>query len=79
VIPRRIFHVLVGAAAVLVVAFTMLMAFFLLVRSLGDETAARALLWTAVACLILTVTDLFLLVLALGLKAIQDDDSPSGE
>lgn len=78
-IPRRALSVLVGSLAILVVAFAVVTAFHLLVQALGDTAAARTLLWASVACLLLLCTNLLLLVIALGLRAIRDDESPSGE
>jgi hypothetical protein len=79
VIPRRVFAVLVGGLMILIVAVAMLMAFHTLVSALGDEPAARALLWTAVGCLILALTNLVLLVAALGVQALQDHDEGTEE
>lgn len=75
VISRRLFSVLIGSLAVLVVALAVIVPFHLLLRALGDVAAARALLWASVACLMLLLVDLVLLVAALGCKAIQDDDA----
>jgi hypothetical protein len=66
--------VLVGGFAVLLVAFAVLMAFYLLVRSLNDAPAAQVLLWTSVGCLMLLVADLVMLVIALGLRSLQEPD-----
>ena len=55
--------VLIGVLAILVVAFPVLMAFYLLVLALGDVYALPcALLGTAFGCLVLLVTDMVLLV-----------------
>jgi hypothetical protein len=74
VISRRVFTVLVGGLAVLVVAFAVLMAFYLLISALGDAAASRAILWTAVGCLVFLVADLVLLVGALGLQSLVGED-----
>jgi hypothetical protein len=79
VVPRRLLQVLVSSLAALVVVLGVLMAFLMLIRSLGDEVAARALMWISVGCLMLLVADILLLVLALGLKAIESDESPPNE
>ena len=78
-VPRRYLAVLVGALAFLLVAFAVLMAFHLLVHTLGDSQAARALLWTAVGCLVLLIIDLLLLVIALAVNSLRDDESLPGE
>ena len=74
VISRPVFVVLVGAMAVLLAAFSVVMAFYALVSGLGDATGARVLLWIGIGCLILIVADLLLLVGALGLRAMEDRD-----
>lgn len=78
-VPRRFIAILVGALAFLLVTFAVLMAFHLLVQTLGDAQAARALLWTAVGCLVLLVIDLLLLVITLGVHALRNDDTLPGE
>jgi hypothetical protein len=79
VIPRVVFFVLVAGLSIFVVAFAVLMAFYALVTGLGDLVAARALLWTAMACLILAAVDLLLLVGALGLQAMQHQPQQRGD
>jgi hypothetical protein len=71
VIPRAVVFILVAGLSIFVVAFAVLMAFYALVTGLGDAFAAKALLWTAMACLMLAVTNLLLLVGVLGLQALQ--------
>ena len=78
-IPQRALAVLVGVLAILVVAFSVLMAFYLLVLALGDAVASRAPLGTAFGCLILLVTDMVLLVGALGLKSLERRDRHTGD
>ena len=78
-LPQRVFVVLVGGLAILVVAFAVLMAFYALVSALGDALAARALLWTAMGCLALAASDLVLLVGALGLEKLQRREDESGD
>ena len=70
-IPRFVFFILVAGLSIFVVAFAVLMAFYALVTEMGDLVAARALLWTAVGCLILAVINVLLLVGALGLQALH--------
>ena len=63
----------------LVVAFGVLMGGFLLAHATGDMGGAVVLRWIAMAALLAIVTDLILLLGALGLKALEDagDDSDS--
>jgi hypothetical protein len=79
VIPRLVFFILVAGLSIFVVAFAVLMAFYALVTGLGDLVAARALLWTAMACLVVAAVDLVLLVGALGLQATQQQPRQRGE
>lgn len=79
VIPQRVFIALVGGLAILVVAFAVLMGFYALIGALGDAPAARALLWAATSCLILLVMDLVLLVGALGVQTLQQNDEDESE
>jgi hypothetical protein len=66
--------VLVLALPVLIVAFAVLMGGCGLAQGLGDPGGAAALRWIAVACLLLLVMDALLLLLALGLSAIEERD-----
>jgi uncharacterized membrane protein YhaH (DUF805 family) len=72
VISRRVFVVLVGVLAVLLVTFSVVMAFYALLKGLDDATGAQALLWTGIIFLMLIVVDTLLLVGALGVKALED-------
>ena len=73
-VSHRVLAVLVLTLAILVVVFAVLMAFYALVSALGDESAARVLLWIAVTCLMLFVTDLIFLVGCLGINAVAQRD-----
>lgn len=73
-VSHRVVAVLVLGLAVLIVAFAVLMAFYALVSALGDESAARVLLWIGVTCLMLFVTDLIFLVGCLGINAAAPRD-----
>jgi hypothetical protein len=82
VISRRAVTVLVAGFATLGVAFSLLMAAANLVAALGDAFGATVLGWVAFGCGILVALDLVLLVVALGLIAIdqaprQDEDDQS--
>jgi len=66
--------VLIAGFATLGVAFSLLMAVSALVNAMGDVTGAIALRWVACGCGILLALDFILLVITLGLLAI---DGPS--
>ncbi|MDP6556765.1 MAG: hypothetical protein QGG71_18985 [Pirellulaceae bacterium] len=70
-ISRRVITVLVAGFATLGVAFSLLMAVSMLVAALGDAPGATVLRWVACGCGILVAIDLVLLVVALGLNAID--------
>ena len=73
---RTILALLYGLT-VLIVVFTVLMAFFVLVSLLGDLAVARVLLWIGVGCLIFILSDLILLVGCLGINAVSHDTNRS--
>ncbi|MFN0020158.1 MAG: hypothetical protein ACKVP0_18005 [Pirellulaceae bacterium] len=70
-VPRRILTVLVLGLPVLLVAFAVVMGGWGLAQGMGDPAGATALRWIGVACLMLLVIDVVLLVMALGLNAIE--------
>ena len=77
-VSRRVITVLVAGFASLGVAFALVLAVSTLVAALGDAFGATALRWVACGCGILVVVDLILLVVALGLNAIDDTDRRGG-
>jgi hypothetical protein len=74
VIPRRYLVPLVLALPVLVVAFAVLAGAALLAQGLGDQSGFRGLLWAALSALMLLAIDALLLLAALGIKAVQDEE-----
>ena len=70
-ISRRVLTVLVAGFAILGVGCSLLMAVSMLVAALGDALGATVLRWVACGCGILLALDLVLLVVALGLIAID--------
>lgn len=70
-ICRRVLTVLVAGFAILGVGCSLLMAVSMLVAALGDALGATVLRWVACGCGILLALDLVLLVVALGLIAID--------
>ncbi len=71
-ISRRVITILVAGFTSLGVAFSLLLAVSMLVAALGDALGATVLRWVACGCGILLAIDLVLLVVALGLKAIDE-------
>jgi hypothetical protein len=71
-VPRPIVVVLVLALPVLIVAFAVLMAGCGLAQGLRDPDGAAVLRWIALACLMLLAGDALLLLIALGMNAIDD-------
>ncbi len=71
-ISRRVVTILIAGFAILGVAFSLLMAVSMLVAALGDVLGATVLRWVACGCGILLALDMVLLLVALGLKAIDE-------
>ncbi|HRX78372.1 MAG TPA: hypothetical protein P5307_04880 [Pirellulaceae bacterium] len=66
---------LLAGLAILTVVCTVLMGFQVLLSSLHDTAAARALQWIGFGCVILLITDLVLLVGALSVRALEQERS----
>ena len=81
-VSRRVITVLVAGFASLLVAFSLLIAASILAAGLGDELGATVLRWVACGGGILATIDFVLLVIALGLNAVEPpprrDDSQGG-
>ena len=77
-VSHRVLAILVLSLAILIVVFAVLMSFYVLVSALGDESAARVLLWIGVTCLMLFVTNLIFLVGCLGINAVAQRDENRG-
>ncbi len=80
-IPRPFLTVLVLGLPILLVIFGVVMGFQLLLAALGDAWGASAALFVAITCLILVVVDLILLIICLGIAALErpverSDDHP---
>ena len=75
-IPRHYLVPLVLALPVLVVTFAVLAGAALLAQGLGDQGGYRGLLWAAISALMLLVIDAMLLLAALGIKAVSQEDEP---
>ncbi len=76
-IPRRLLAVLVLTLPILVVAFAVVMGGQALAQATGDASGARGLFWVGMSCLMLLVVDLLLLVMALGINAMDQRDAGS--
>jgi hypothetical protein len=74
VIPRRYLASLVLALPVLVVTFAVLAGASFLTAGLGDAPGARGLRWVAGGALIVLVVDAILLLAALGIRAVENED-----
>ena len=77
-VSHRVLAILVLSLAILIVVFAVLMSFYVLVSALGDESAARVLLWIGITCLMLFVTNLIFLVGCLGINAVAQRDENRG-
>jgi hypothetical protein len=74
VISRQILAALVLALPVLVLAFAVLAGASLLTSAMGDVAGARALRWIAVGALVVLTIDALLLLAALGIRAVEEED-----
>jgi len=73
-ILRKVLIVLVIALPLLLVAFSVVMAFYAIVQAGQDAVAANALWWIAMGILLLGTIDLVAIVGVLGIQAIDDSD-----
>ncbi len=79
-IPKKILQALVFALPLCVVGFAVLMGGASLMRAMNDSQGALVLAWIASAFLLAGVADGLLLVIVLGLRALDEkDDSNRGE
>lgn len=76
---RRILAPLVFAGPPLIVVFAVVMAASGLAGATGDMAASRVLFWIAMASLMLLATDMILLVLTLGVAALDDRSTSNRE
>lgn len=81
-VPRWVVAALVLGLPVLLVALAVVLGAAGLARGLGDGAGSRGLAWVGLTLGLLAVVDLLLLVLVLGLEALnrsEDQDKKSGE
>jgi hypothetical protein len=74
-IPSKVISALLAALTILTVACAVLMAFQLLLGALQDGGAADVLRWIGFGCLLLLIVDVLLLVGALAIRAVQQDQN----
>lgn len=75
--PRWLLTTLVFALPILAITFGVVLGASLLTSALGDATGSYGLFWFAMAALILLVIDALLLLVILGIRALderRDDD-----
>ena len=77
-IPRKVLQTLVFVLPICLVGFAVLMGGATLTQAMKDETGARVLTWVAVGILLIGIMDVLLLVIALGMNALNEDRESSG-
>ena len=77
--PQQIVTFLVYCLPVLGVAFVVLIGAYALTEATQDTAAARVIWWIAMSLLMLIVTNVVLLVGALGICALTDRERDSSE
>ena len=73
-VPRQVLATLVYALPLLGVTLIVLTGGYALASGTGDKGAAGVMWWIAMSCLILLISDLVLLVAALGINALGRED-----
>jgi hypothetical protein len=73
-IPRSFLVTLVFGLPILVVTFGVALGASALARGLGDAAGARGLFWFAIVALVLLVIDALLLLIVLGMRALEERD-----
>jgi hypothetical protein len=71
-IPRSLLAILVFALPILVVTFGVVLGASALADGLGDAAGSRGLFWVAMATLVLIVIDALLMLVVLGLRALDE-------
>ena len=71
-IPRSLLAILVFALPILVVTFGVVLGASALADGLGDVAGSRGLFWVAMATLVLIVIDALLMLVVLGLRALDE-------
>ena len=73
-VSRSFLAVLVYSLPILIVTFSVLMGAESIAQAAKDYTAALVLWWIALGCLLVTIIDLLLLVVTLGIEALTRHD-----
>jgi hypothetical protein len=71
-IPRAFLATFVFALPILIVTFGVVLAASALANALGDAAGARGLFWVAMGALMLLVVDALLLLVVLGIRALEE-------
>jgi len=71
-IPRWFLATLVFALPILVVTFGVVLGSSALASGLGDAAGSRGLFWVAMVALVLLVIDVVLMLMVLGLRALDE-------
>jgi hypothetical protein len=80
VVPKKVLQALVFALPLCVVGFAVLMGGSSLMRAMDDQPGAAVLAWIGAGFLLLAVADGLLLLIVLGLRALDDaENSRRGE
>jgi hypothetical protein len=72
-IPRPLLLTLVFALPILVVTFGVGLGASALARGLGDIAGSQGLFWFAIVALVLLVIDALLLLIVLGIRALEEE------
>jgi len=77
-IPRRFLYTLVLALPILIVTFGVVLGASALASGLGDAAGSRGLFWIAIGALLLMIIDAVLLLIVLGIRALEEPpDEPN--
>jgi hypothetical protein len=80
VVPKRMLQALVFALPLSVVGFAVLMGGSAMLRAMNDQLGGAVLAWIAAAFLLAGVADGLMLLIVLGLRALDEhDDSTRGQ
>jgi hypothetical protein len=71
-IPRAFLATLLFALPILAVTFGVVLGASALANGLGDAMGSRGLLWVALGALVLMVIDALLLLIVLGIRALEE-------
>jgi uncharacterized membrane protein len=78
VVPKKVLLALVLVIPLAIVGFAVLMGGAALMRAMNDEAGGLVLTWIAAAFLMLGIADSLMLLLALGMRALNEPDERGG-